>query len=83
MWTDRRAVRVGESAMNQAETAAPQARKLAVERTLQATENATSTADLRLLAAWETNRSMHFGIMFRIRQIRRANPQLSAKTPSE
>jgi hypothetical protein len=38
---------------------------------------------LLLLEAWETNKPMHPGIMLRIRQIRRANPQLSTEIAAE
>jgi hypothetical protein len=55
----------------------------ALFRALQAAENTTTTADLLLLEAWEISRSMHLGIMLRIRQIRRANPQLAIEIAAE
>jgi hypothetical protein len=41
-------------------------------------DNPTTAADLLLLKTWETERSMHLGIMLRVRQIRRANPRPTA-----
>ena len=38
--------------------------------------NQTVDADLHFLEIWEASRSMNLGLMLRIRQIRRANPQL-------
>ena len=55
----------------------------ALDRALQTAKNAASIADLFFLAAWEADRSMHIGIMLRIRQIRRANPQLSSEIAAE
>ena len=55
----------------------------ALRRVLQTTDNASSSADLLLLEAWESDRSMHLGIMLRVRQIRRANPQLSTEIAAE
>jgi hypothetical protein len=55
----------------------------ALSRALQSAENTASAADLLLLEAWETNKPMHLGIMLRIRQIRRANPQLSSEIAAE
>jgi hypothetical protein len=55
----------------------------ALSRALQSAESTASAADLLLLEAWETNKPMHLGIMLRIRQIRRANPQLSTEIAAE
>jgi hypothetical protein len=46
---------------------------------LQMAQDETVHADLRFMEAWETQRSMHPGMMLRVRQIRRANPDLVAK----
>lgn len=46
-------------------------------------ENVNETApdaDVLLLQAWETNRSMHLGTMLRIQQILRASRQQAAKS---
>lgn len=55
----------------------------ALDRALQTAANTACIADLFFLEAWETDRSMHIGIMLRIRQIRRANPHLSSEIAAE
>jgi hypothetical protein len=39
----------------------------------------TVHADLLFIEAWEAQRFMHPGMMLRVRQIRRANPDLVAR----
>ena len=49
------------------------------QREVRTPSDRTHNADLLFLEAWEVNRSMNLGVMLRIRQIRRANPQLPAE----
>jgi hypothetical protein len=52
-------------------------------RALQTGEDSMFADDLLFLEAWEIDRPMHLGVMLRIRQIRRANPRLSADIAEE
>jgi hypothetical protein len=56
---------------------------LALRRALKTANNPASVADLVFLEVWEAERSMDLGTMLRIRQIRRANPQLSTEIAEE
>src|SRR5690242_12330911 len=49
-----------------------------IQNALQMTQNDTVHADLRLMEAWRAQQFMHPGMMLRVRQIRRANPDLVA-----
>jgi hypothetical protein len=42
-----------------------------------------AVADLLVLEAWEAHRPMDLGLMLRVRQIRRANPEFAAKVAAE
>lgn len=75
--------RVGDFMMDRNAAAAPPVHTQAIDRALQAAGNTASAADLLLLESWEINRPMHLGIMFRIRQIRRANPGLCSEIADE
>ncbi len=55
----------------------------ATQRALQSVRDARSVADLLLLDAWLIDRSMHLGMMLRIRQINRANPGLASEIAAE
>jgi len=56
----------------------------AIQHALQTAKDATSVADLLFLEAWELDRSMvDPATLLRIRQIRRANPKLSAEITEE
>ncbi|MFL5258050.1 MAG: hypothetical protein ACJ8AI_35250 [Rhodopila sp.] len=46
---------------------------------LQMAWDETVHADLLFIEAWEAQRFMHPGMMLRVRQIRRANPDLVAR----
>jgi hypothetical protein len=55
----------------------------ALYRALQTAKDTASAADLLMLEAWEINRSMHLGIMLRIRQIRRSSAGLASEIATE
>ena len=44
---------------------------------------AAAKADLLFLEFWEVHKPMHLGLMFRVRQIRQANPGLAADIAAE
>jgi hypothetical protein len=65
--------------MAQTEMAGARPSTQALHRPLHAATNPASVDDLLLLEVSEAERSMHLDTMLRIRQNRRANPQLSTE----
>lgn len=69
--------------MDHIDAAGFSSRTRAVHDLLRAVGGNALAADLRFLEAWESNRSMHLGIILRIQQIRRANPLLCIEIAAE